>query len=46
MLAFIIANKVAVLGVLFATSELLACIPKFKSNSILQAIINALGKIK
>jgi hypothetical protein len=46
MVAFLVANKTAVLVFLLATSELMACIPKFKSNSILQAIINGLGKIK
>jgi hypothetical protein len=43
---FILAHKIEVLAVALAVSELLACIPKFKSNSILELIINGLKKIK
>jgi hypothetical protein len=39
---FLMENKVAVLGALFAISELLALIPGIKSNSVFTLIFNLL----
>jgi hypothetical protein len=40
----VIANKVVILGFLFAASELLAIIPSIKSNSVFTLIFNFLKK--
>ena len=41
----IIANKVVILGFLFALSEVLALIPSIESNSIFTLVYNALKKV-
>jgi hypothetical protein len=41
----IVANKVVVLGFLFALSEVLALIPAVKSNSVFQLVVNVLKKV-
>jgi hypothetical protein len=41
----IVANKVVVLGFLFALSEVLALIPSVKSNSVFQLVVNVLKKV-
>jgi TctA family transporter len=44
MIAFIMANKAIILGILFGISELLAAIPGIKANSIFQLIFGLLSK--
>lgn len=39
-LDFLMANKVVLIGLLFAISEVLALIPGVKANSVFQAIFN------
>ena len=41
----IIANKVVILGFLFALSEVLALIPSIKANSVFSLVYNALKKV-
>jgi hypothetical protein len=41
----VIANKVVILGFLFALSEVLALIPSIKSNSVFQLVVNVLKKV-
>ena len=41
----IIANKVVVVGFLFALSEVLALIPSVNSNSVFQLIVGIFKKI-
>jgi hypothetical protein len=43
--AFIVANKVVLLGAALALSEALALIPSVKSNSIFQLVVSALKKL-
>lgn len=43
---FLIDNKVAILGALFAVSEVLALIPSVKANSIFQLIMNVITSLK
>lgn len=40
----IVANKVVIVGFLFALSEILALIPSLKSNSVFTLIYNGLKK--
>lgn len=42
MIAFLIANKAALLALALALSEVLALIPSIKSNSIFELIVNAI----
>jgi hypothetical protein len=44
--AFIIANKVVLLGFALALSEALALIPGVESNSIFQLVVNFIKKFK
>lgn len=39
-MAFIVANKVAILGSLLALSEVLAAIPSIKANSVFGAVVS------
>ena len=41
----IIANKVVILGFLFALSEVLSLIPSIKANSVFSLVYNALKKV-
>jgi hypothetical protein len=41
----VVANKVVILGFLFALSEVLALIPSIKSNSVFTLIVNVLKKV-
>jgi hypothetical protein len=41
----VIANKVVIVGFLFALSEVLALIPSVKANSVFQVIVNVLKKV-
>lgn len=41
----VIANKVVILGFLFALSEVLALIPSIKSNSVFTLVVNVLKKV-
>lgn len=41
----VVANKVAILGFLFALSEVLALIPSIKSNSVFTLVVNVLKKV-
>lgn len=43
---FIVENKTAILVGLLGISELLALMPKVKSNSVFQLIVNTLSKLK
>lgn len=45
MMEFIQANWAIIASVLLGISELLALIPAFKSNSILQLILNAVKSL-
>lgn len=46
LLALIVANKAAILGVLFGLSEGLAYIPSVKANSVFQLIFGWLSANK
>jgi hypothetical protein len=41
----VVANKVVILGFLFALSEILALIPSIKSNSVFTLVVNVLKKV-
>jgi hypothetical protein len=41
----VVANKVVILGFLFALSEVLALIPSIKSNSVFTLVVNVLKKV-
>lgn len=41
----IIENKVVILALLFAISEVLAIVPSIKANSVFMLIYNALKKV-
>lgn len=41
----VIANKVVIVGFLFALSEVLALIPSVKANSVFQVVVNVLKKV-
>jgi hypothetical protein len=43
--AFLMANKVVLLGFLFALSEVLALIPSVKSNSVFQLVVAWVSKL-
>lgn len=45
VLAFLAANKVALLGFLFALSEFLAVFPNVESNSVFQLVFAFLKKM-
>ncbi len=42
MIAFILANKVVILGALLGVSECMALVPSFKSSGILDFVIKSL----
>jgi hypothetical protein len=46
VIAFVVENKLVIVGFLFAASEVLALVPSIKSNSVFQLIYNGLKKIK
>ena len=43
---FLVENSVVITGGLLAASELLALSPKVKANSVFQACVNGLAKLK
>lgn len=45
MLSFFFEHQVAILGFLFALSEVLALIPSIKANSVFQLFVNLLKSI-
>lgn len=45
IIAFLVANKVVILGALLAVSEALALIPSFKSSGILDFCVRTLKKL-
>jgi len=45
IIAFLVANKVVILGALLALSEVLALIPSFKSSGILDWVIRTVKKL-
>ena len=46
IIAFIVANKLAIVSALFAISELLALSPKIAANGIFQAVFKGLKALK
>jgi len=44
-MAFIVAHKMEVLGVLLAISEVLAAIPSIKANSIFGVVVGLIKKL-
>jgi hypothetical protein len=44
VIAFLLLNKVVILGFLFALSEVLALVPSIKANSVFGAIVNVIKK--
>lgn len=44
VIAFFVANKVVILGILLALSEALALIPSVKANSVFQLVFGWLQK--
>jgi hypothetical protein len=42
----IVANKMVIVGLLLALSEVLAIIPSVKSNSVFQLVVNIIKKAK
>ncbi len=46
MVQFVMAHKLEILGFLLGLSEALAYIPQVKANSIFQAIVSGVKKLK